>query len=672
MLLPALRRESLQRGGESQSLDSLAAKGRAMSVNRVWQLVVWGALRRAFFAGLAVLLMPSLARAQLSYTTNNGAITITRFDCSDGSVSIPGTINGWPVVGIGDRAFAGCLGLTNVTLGSGVMELGASVFSGCTNLVTIKVHALNPVFSSVDGVLFDRHRTVLIQFPEGKDGSYAIPKTVTRLGAGSFAHCRRLSGIVIPYSVTTVEDGAFIGCTGFTNVALGSGVVGLGKNAFQGCTNLTSVTIPNSITSIADGVFLDCLSLTGVVIPAGVVSLGNRVFAGCAALTQLSIPHAVTSIGNAAFTGCARLTEIEVEALNPVFGSWEGVLFEKDRATLVRCPEGKAGSYSVPYSVRSIADGAFSNCRGLTNLALGSRVASIGNEAFAGCNGLTRVTIPDEVDTLGRGSFLGCTGLTNVAVGRKVAQIGEAAFSGCTNLARIEVQALNPDFSEVAGALFDKTRTTLLRCPEGKTGSYMLSRTVSGIAEGAFAGCQRLTAIVVDAANPTYSSLEGVLFNRQRATLLQCPAGKVGSYNVPKTVTAVGNGAFTDCTLLTAVYFQGDAPSVGVAPFVGAAELTVGFLAGTVGWGTSFGGRPTAPWLPQVLTDAASFGVHAGRFGFDVTWAAGKVVALEACADLANPVWSHVTDLTMTGGPVYFSDPQWTNHSARTYRLRWE
>ena len=104
--------------------------------------------------------------------------------------------------------------------------------------------------------------------------------------------------------------------------------------------------------------------------------------------------------------------------------------------------------------------------------------------------------------------------------------------------------------------------------------------------------------------------------------------------------------------------------------FVGADNATVYYLPGTTGWGTTFGGRPAVLWNPLVQTSDASFGVRTNRFGFTITGASNLVIVVEASTNLANPVWAPVGTNTLTGGSSYFSDPQWTNHPARFYRLR--
>jgi hypothetical protein len=129
--------------------------------------------------------------------------------------------------------------------------------------------------------------------------------------------------------------------------------------------------------------------------------------------------------------------------------------------------------------------------------------------------------------------------------------------------------------------------------------------------------------------------------------------------------------AFYYCVSFKGIYFNGNAPSLGGSyVFEGATNATVYYLLGTTGWGATFGGRPTALWLPQVQTTDSSFGVRTNQFGFNITWASGKVVVVEACTNLGNPTWIPVGTNMLTGGSSYFSDPDWTNYPARFYRLR--
>jgi hypothetical protein len=140
------------------------------------------------------------------------------------------------------------------------------------------------------------------------------------------------------------------------------------------------------------------------------------------------------------------------------------------------------------------------------------------------------------------------------------------------------------------------------------------------------------------------------------------------SVTIPNSVTTIGDQAFYNCTNLTGVYFQGNAPN-GPSVFSVDNNVTVYYLPGTTGWGSTFGGRPAMLWSPQVLTSDASFGVRTNQFGFTITGATNLTVVVEACTNLANPSWLPVGTNILTAGPSYFSDPQWTNYPARFYRL---
>jgi len=193
----------------------------------------------------------------------------------------------------------------------------------------------------------------------------------------------------------------------------------------------------------------------------------------------------------------------------------------------------------------------------------------------------------------------------------------------------------NPTYISVAGVLLNESQTRLIQYPGAKAGSYTIPNSVTSIVAGAFSSCGSLTSITI-----------------------------------PKGVTSIGNGAFNSCTSLTGVYFQGNAPSLGWSVSFGATNTTVYYLPGAAGWGATFGGRPTALWSPQVQTSDNSFGIRTNQFGFNILWANGTVVVVEACTSLADPIWTPVVTNTLTAGMFYFSDAEWTNYPTRFHRLR--
>jgi hypothetical protein len=239
--------------------------------------------------------------------------------------------------------------------------------------------------------------------------------------------------------------------------------------------------------------------------------------------------------------------------------------------------------------------------------------------------------------------FDGCSSLISVTIPDSVTSIGPYPFYNCTSLTTIMVGINNATFSSVNGVLFDKTTNFLIQCPGGKAGSYTIPDTVTRLGDLAFAYCKSLTSITI-----------------------------------PDSVTRIGNDAFEGCYSLAGLYFWGNIPYEGWYIFYGAGNVTNYFLPGTTNWGTAYGGRPTAMWrlpYPVILDIPPSLGVKTNQYGFRISWATNASVVVEACTSLG--IWSPIATNTitmginpLTDGWTYFSDPNWTNSPARFYRLR--
>ena len=347
--------------------------------------------------------------------------TVTDCDSSVTKANIPHTIKGVTVTSIGDQAFYNCTSLTSVTIPDSVTSIGDRAFRCCISLTSVTIpDSVTSIGEEAFYGCWDLTRLT-------------IPGSVTSIDKDAFCFCSSLTSVTIPDSVTSIGDSAFYGCESLTSVTIPDSVTSIGSCAFYGCASLTSVTIPDSVTSIGGSAFYDCSSLTSVTIPDSVTSIGDYAFYGCESLTSVTIPDSVTSIGNCAFASCTSLTGIWVAEGNSHYANdASGVLFNKDKTTLVQCP-GAFAAYTVPNSVTSIGEYAFSHCTSLTSVTIPNSVTSIGEHAFSYCTSLTSVTISDSVTSIGEYAFYDCTSLTDVYYAGSEAQWKAISISSNRN-----------------------------------------------------------------------------------------------------------------------------------------------------------------------------------------------------------------------------------------------
>ena len=492
--------------------------------------MIFGAAPLSGFVGIRLPMLSLKAEAAITGTTEDGlfeyevegywpisdprnGVRITRYKGPDsGEVVIPKTIGGYEVKKISDGAFQNCTGITSIVIPDSVISIGGSTFSGCTSLAEI-----------------------------------VIPDSVTSIGGYAFSYCTSLTEIVIPDSVTTIGESAFSGCASLAEIVVPDSVTEIGEYAFSGCTSLSKVKLPKNLTGINWGVFSDCTSLAEITVspdnknyssvdgvlfnkdgseliiypkgngrsaytvPDGVTSISGSAFSGCTSLTEIVIPDSVTTIGKSAFSGCTSLSKVD-----------------------------------LPKKLTTIEAYTFSGCSSLESIVIPEGVTAIGtwleyektyySSSFSGCKSLKEIIIPDSVTAIGDSAFYGCTSLSKVKLSNNLRIIQERTFSGCTSLKEIVI----PD--SVTAIYYEAFSNCI------SLESITIGSGVESLGDEWIASCRRLENITVSPENKTYSSVDGVLFNKDKSELSAYPIGnKRSSYTIPDGVEKIGKKAFYGC-----------------------------------------------------------------------------------------------------------------------------
>ncbi|MBN2703660.1 MAG: leucine-rich repeat domain-containing protein [Pontiellaceae bacterium] len=316
-----------------------------------------------------------------------------------------------------------------------------------------------------------------------------------------------------------------------------------------------------------------------------VTTIGSQAFYSCSELTSITIPDSVTSIEQQAFANCYRLSALQVDSDNSLYSSESGVLFNKNKTTLITFPSGFDGEYVIPDNITSIGTNAFFACHRLTNVTISSSVTTIGAEAFANCSKLTSITIPDSVTNIGARAFKSCSRLTSVMIGKSVTSIGDSAFAWCSELTAINVDSSNSFFSSESGALVDKIQAKLISFSPVFVGEYVIPESVISIGISAFSSCRELTSItipdsVITIGDSAFSSCTGLTNITMGNSVISIGekafswCSGLTSITIPDSVTTIGDSAFSTCGELTSITFGNNVTSIGNSAFSACRELT--------------------------------------------------------------------------------------------------
>ena len=341
------------------------------------------------------------------------------------------------VTEVGALAFDWCLSMESAILPDSLTIISEGLFGECPKLTKIE---LGDRVTEIKAGAFDNDRALRgltlpvtvtkigeRAFKESGINTIIIPDGITKLEEGLFKDCRNLRSVVIPESVTEIEDSVFSGCIWLPEISIPASVTKIGYAVFQDCYNLQSVNLPDTVTEISDNMFESCHSLREFSIPDQITRIGEYAFDRCEKLEKITIGKSVQEIGIAAFRYTVLQT-INVDAENPYYSSVDGVLFNADQSTLLRFPEGRIGSYTIPDSVNTIGESAFENTV-ISQVIIPDTVKKIEDDGFSDNNALMSIEIPESVTEIGIAAFNYCDDLQSVIIHNPECSFGYQAIS---------------------------------------------------------------------------------------------------------------------------------------------------------------------------------------------------------------------------------------------------
>ena len=541
--------------------------------------------------------------------------------------------------GIADNAFYNCSRLTSVDL-SNVVYIRGRAFGGCTNLYEIdipysvidisvvafqdspigifKVDSYNSRYTSGDDnlALIDKTDGTIVQFTKKNVEKYAIPDGVKTIDNKTFSCRLDLHEIDIPSSVVTIYDEAFLGSSieifkvDSNNVNYASSDDGLAlidkntKTILQfSKANIEEYTIPDGIETIGMRSFENS-NVKKVVLADTTTEIKSSAFAeselkeidlknvevletSCFYNTNLinvTIPNTISVINSGVFTGCNNLESITVEAGGTSgFRSSDGVLYGTDynkKESLLAYPiNSKMTEYTVESGTEKIEENALAGAKNLTKLVFNTELKEVSSRAVSNVLNLKEIVFNDNLETIGDYAFWGLGKLENLTLGKNVTSIGKWAFENCTALksvyipAKVEkldsvftgcnaLEAINvsPDnasYSSVDGVLLNKNGSKIVQYPIAKQDTeYTVPSTVTDIATDAFEGTKIEKFKVAD-GNTAFKAIDGVLFTKDNYLQTYPVANKAKSYTVPVGTVKILNSAFKNSNLENITFNEG-------------------------------------------------------------------------------------------------------------------
>ncbi len=432
-----------------------------------------------------------------------------------------------------------------------------------------------------------------------------IEDGVTNIRDYAFSVFPYIESVVIGSGVKTIDEGAFTECTSLKEIEIPDSVETIGDNAFDDCSALKNVTFGSGIKSIGEEAFRNCTSLTEAILPDSLESIGYwEAFKGCTSLTKVSTGNSLTSISWYTFDGCTSLAEVKIGSGVETIDKWAF------RGAAIK-------QLVIPDNVKVINYGAFIDCSKLETLVLGKGVTSIASQVFSSKvlkdvyyhgtqEDFEKISIASENDSLTKNAtihyvtdvgecgenltwvidengtltifgsgemttysyfrdvpwYTYASSIKNVVVCEGVTSITQVAFYSYSNL---ETVTLPDSLKKIEQRAFSGTDLKEITLPKG----------VEELGDLVFDSCTALEAINVDEDNILYSSVDGVLFDKNKKTLIQYPRNKTAAaYTVPDSVETIRYSAFNEAGFIKEITITNTVKKIDTSAFAACTALT--------------------------------------------------------------------------------------------------
>ena len=499
--------------------------------------------------------------ADYQYTISGNKVEIKKYIGKSTNVSIPSKIDNKKVTTVGRKAFYGNNKLKSVKIPSTVDTILSMSFDSCVKLENV-----------------------------------VIPNSVKKLGNASFFSCTRLKSVTLSKKLESIGKACFYNCPKLKSVTLPGSLRSIGAYIFGDCTSLNSVVINNGPTYISREMFLNCNKLKKIVLPKSISKISRKAFSNCISLSEINITDKIIYIGSKAFYNCIELKEMYINTKNiydstfynsnlkkvilgnkvtniqnDAFGSCnittlnisssvknisstafissdiknlsiddnnsnylvlDNVIFSKDMKKIIASvQQNNHKNYNIPNGVEEISDNAFYG-KNITGVTFPNTVTKIGKGAFMECNVLVKANIPNSVKIIEEKAFSNCHELKQLHLPENLTVLNKYVLMGCTQLDNLVIPASVKKIYSGALDGYDKN-------------TFNIPKNVTVMSPTAFGSSNKIKNITVDNGNKYYSSVNGMLYSKDKKILKIYPQGRNAStINIPKGTEEIGTRAF--------------------------------------------------------------------------------------------------------------------------------